>query len=55
MFSRRYAGARLIFTDGLDLLDNPAFIAQDLVHPSLEGIEQIARRWSGIMADRLPR
>ena len=52
---RRYAGERLIFTEGLDLLDNPAFIAQDLVHPSLEGIEQIARRWSGIMADRLPR
>ncbi|MGN1020705.1 MAG: SGNH/GDSL hydrolase family protein [Aristaeellaceae bacterium] len=52
---RRYAGERLIFTDGLDLLENPAFIAQDLVHPSLEGAEQIARRWSAVMADRLPR
>ena len=52
---RRYAGERLIFTEGLALMDTPAFIAQDLVHPSLEGIEQIARRWSTVMADRLPR
>ncbi|MGN0779648.1 MAG: SGNH/GDSL hydrolase family protein [Aristaeellaceae bacterium] len=52
---RRYAGKRLMFTDGLTLLNNPAYIAQDMVHPSLEGIEQIARRWSSIMAARLPQ
>ena len=41
----KYAKNRLIFTDGLRFLNNPAFIAQDMVHPSLEGIEQIGDRW----------
>lgn len=50
---RKYAEDRLLFTDGLKLLDNPAYISADLIHPTLEGAEQIARRWSEIIADNL--
>lgn len=50
---RKYAEPRLIFTDGLELLNNPAFISQDMVHPTLEGQEQIARRWSELMRKHL--
>lgn len=50
---RKYAEERLHFIDGLELLENPAFLAQDMVHPSLEGQEQIARRWSEFMKARL--
>ena len=46
----KYASERLIFTDGLDLLDREDYISQDMVHPSLEGLQQIAERWGGIMA-----
>lgn len=46
---RKHAADKLIFTDGLELLDNPAFISEDLVHPTLEGIAQISERWSKIM------
>jgi len=35
--------------DGLDLLNNPAMLAQDEVHPTLEGIEQIAQRWAELL------
>lgn len=44
-----YAKERLIFTDGLELLDNQAYISADLVHPTLEGMEQIGQRWGEIM------
>lgn len=47
---RKHAADKLIFTDGLDLLDNPAYISADLIHPTLEGIGQIAERWGEIMA-----
>lgn len=50
---RKHTEGKLIFTDGLALLSNPAFIAEDLVHPSLEGIAEIADRWSAVMARRL--
>ena len=46
---RKHAGGKLIFTDGRELLHNPAFISQDLTHPTLEGIEQISRRWYQVM------
>lgn len=49
----RYAGERLIFTDGLQLLDNPAYISADGTHPDLRGQEQVARRWSRIMRETL--
>ncbi len=42
---KKYAGERLIFTDGLELLNNPAFLSQDLVHPAPEGALQIGDRW----------
>ncbi len=50
---QRYAQERLLFTEGLDILDNPAFISQDLTHPTLEGVEQIVKVWGGQMAGRL--
>ena len=46
---KKYAGEKLIFTDGLDLLDNPAWISEDLIHPAVDGILQIADRWSDVM------
>jgi len=46
---RRYTADKLIFTDGLGLLNNPAYISADLIHPSLEGIAQISERWSELM------
>lgn len=45
----KYAKERLVFTDGLEFLDNPAYISQDMVHPSLEGIEQIGNKWNEIL------
>lgn len=52
---RKYAEPRLHFVDGLDLLDRPDFIAQDGVHPSLEGIGQIADRWAEAIRKELPK
>ena len=51
---RKYAKPRLHFVDGLDLLERPEFISQDGVHPSLEGIAQIADRWTEIIRQILP-
>lgn len=51
---RKYAEPRLHFVDGLDLLERPEFISQDGVHPSLEGIAQIADRWAEIIRRQLP-
>jgi len=50
---RRYAGERLRFIDGLALLNDPACISQDMVHPTLEGIDQIARRLQAFMTPAL--
>ncbi len=41
----KYAKDRLIFTDGLKLLNNPLYLSQDMTHPSLEGMEKIAQNW----------
>lgn len=52
---RRHVKAPLIFTEGLDLLENEAMISEDMVHPSLEGAAQIAQRWGDtMMAHHLP-
>lgn len=48
----RYAKDRLIFVDGLKLLDNAAYISQDMVHPSLEGVESIVNNWCRIMYEK---
>lgn len=50
---KKYAQDRLIFTDGLELLNHPLHISQDLTHPSVEGIADIARNWSDIMKKEL--
>jgi hypothetical protein len=46
---RRYASGRLHFIDGLELLNHPAYLSQDLIHPSLEGMEEIVNRWHPVM------
>lgn len=51
---RRYAEKRMHFIDGLELLDRPELISQDMVHPSLEGIAQIVDRWTPFIRERLP-
>ena len=50
---RKYAGERLIFTEGTDLLGQPWDVSADLVHPSIQGVEGIARKWSDIMRRHL--
>lgn len=52
---RKYAEPRMHFIDGLDLLERPEFISQDMVHPSLEGIAQVADRWAPFIRERLPQ
>ena len=41
------------FTEGTDLLGEPDFISQDLVHPSLEGAWAIGERWAKVMQEHL--
>lgn len=50
---RKYSENKFIFTDGLDLLSGARYISQDMVHPSLEGVEIIVDRWSEIMRQKL--
>lgn len=47
--AKPYLDRNINFIDGLKLLDNPAFISQDMTHPSLEGLERIAKEWYGGM------
>lgn len=46
---RKCTEGKLNYTNGLEFLNNPAFIAHDMVHPSLEGIESIANKWYEIL------
>ena len=50
---RKYASERLIYIEGKQLLGNQAHISADLVHPSLEGVEDIVTNWYGFMAEHL--
>jgi hypothetical protein len=50
---RKHAREKLIYIDGLELLNNPAYISADLVHPSLEGIAQISEGWCRLMKDKV--
>lgn len=50
---RKYAAERLIYTDGLQILNHPCYISADLVHPSVQGQQQIAERWSRVMKEYL--
>lgn len=42
---KKYTKGRLEFVDGLKLLNNPAYISQDMVHPSIAGIEELSNQW----------
>ncbi len=50
---RRYASEKLIFTDGLSLLGNPAHLSQDLTHPAWEGMEEIAANWYPVIRQHI--
>lgn len=50
---RKYASEKLIFIDGLKLLNNPTYISADLIHPSLEGMAQISERLCTIMKQHI--
>lgn len=45
----KYAKERLIYVDGLKLLNHPAYISQDMIHPSLEGMEEIVNNWCKVI------
>lgn len=48
-----HAAKQLIYTDGLALLNRSDFISQDLVHPSLEGMDSIVQNWCSVMQKNL--
>lgn len=48
----KYAKGRLRFVDGREILNDPAFISQDMIHPSIEGTEQIVNRWYAILTSQ---
>ena len=41
----KYTKGRLAFVDGLKLLSNPSYISQDMVHPSISGMEELSNKW----------
>lgn len=51
---KKYAEPRLTdFKDGLELLGNPAHISHDMVHPSLEGVEDVVNNWYAAIQSKL--
>ncbi len=46
---KKYAGEKADLYGWAELLDNPAWISEDLIHPAVDGILQIADRWSDVM------
>ena len=50
---QKYASEKFVFTDALQLLNCPYYVSADLTHPSLEGMRDIADRWSKIMREHL--
>ena len=52
---KKYASERLLFTDGLQLLEDPCCISADCTHPSALGQEQIAAHWAPILRAELTR
>lgn len=49
----KYAKDKFVFTKGTDILDNRAYISADLIHPSIEGAEEIAQKWGSIITEQL--
>ena len=47
----KYASESFLYTDGLELLNYPPYISQDLVHPSTEGIAEIVSEWLCVMKE----
>lgn len=45
----KYANERLNFVDGLEFLNHSSYISQDMVHPSIEGMEEIVKNWYSIL------
>lgn len=50
---KKHAKGKLIYIDGLEFLNNEAFIAHDMVHPSLEGMESIANKWCEVLRNEV--
>lgn len=50
---QEYASEKFVFTDGLQLLNCPYYVSADLTHPSLEGMRDIADKWSKIISQSL--
>lgn len=50
---KKYASKRLIYTEGTQILGCPAHISADLVHPALEGVEDIVNNWCHVMKAHL--
>ncbi len=50
---RKYAEGRFVFMDGLDMLNDPAMVSQDGVHPTLEGMAQISKCWVDLLGKHL--
>lgn len=50
---KKYANRQFIFSDGLELLNKPEYISQDLTHPSLEGVNEIANNWYNVMRNNI--
>ena len=44
---------KFVFIDGLQLLNCPYYVSTDLTHPSLEGMRDIADKWSKIISQSL--
>ena len=52
-YAEKYTSDRFVFTDGLELLDCPYYVSEDLTHPSLAGIKCIADRWYEVMKQKV--
>lgn len=50
---RKYANDKFIFTEGKDILCGLRYISQDMVHPTLEGMEKIVNNWSKVFTEHL--
>lgn len=45
----KYAKKRFFFTGGLEILNHSSYISQDMVHPSIEGMDEIVKKWYSIL------
>ena len=45
----KYAKKRFFFTGGLEILNHSSYFSQDMVHPSIEGMDEIVKKWYSIL------